>query len=929
MLNGSMAIAVPCHGWEDFPSHYRGREATQILTSWTALWHPKLLGFAGALPTWRHFSGSSATAPCVLVVPQIADVPKNSIPTEGPKAYFLDDNPVRNEMVENLCDTLEIPNCEVPADLVATFYALGYATLQVQLMTRQMRHSCSLDEERFATTTLEAAQAALRGDAEQARSKIQSGFDQLAQERDHYYAVDVFLLEIILATPATTGPKFKESLLDGGAAKNLMLTGETLDSLSRTDPDCLTMMRHQMEHGRLALVGGEPFEARLPLLPADDMLEHFRAGAEQFRAAVGEAPQVFGRRAFGLCATLPELLKRCGYRGAVHFTLDDGKFPNGNQAKTTWQGTSGATVDAIGRLPADAAAPETFLYLATQLSQSMDSDHVATALLAYWPGQQNPWLQDLRKATEIHPVLGRFVTVDEYLERSSYMGHYDRHSADAYRSPYLAQDIATRQTHPITNTVPVWEQWRQRLANQHVKALTHFVAGRAADARENIVTSNLLPAFSVAIANPRNPVIEAGWIAVNPFALPRRTLVELPGFQGQSLLGDYVVASGRQSDRFYAVVDVPSCGFTWLPAANHELSSDDQVTPLNVADGYTLRNEFMQVTIDSKTGGFSSLRDYHHRDNLLSQQLAARQRFANVDKNSDESTGDQSKYSRMIADSVRVTSTGPVWGSIESQGRLVDDQARAICRFRQRATLWRGSRTVWFDIELIPVELLELEASDHPWDNYIAFRLAWKDAGAVIHRDLHMTRQLTELSRMEAPGYLDLQCGKRRATLLCGGIPYHRLSGERMLDTLLVAGHEQTRQFRLGISLDSASPWQEYLSGPEGEPFSEPTTSYLTGSFMPNGQPRGWLLHVDARNVWMSGLTPIIGPNEECIGFRTRLLETEGRTATARVSAFRPIKEGRILDLAGKCECAARIDDGALVTTMGSNEWMEVEAYWT
>ena len=929
MLNGSMAIAVPCHGWEDFPSHYRGPEATQILTSWTAVWHPRLLAFAGALPIWRHFSSRSEPAPSVLVVPQVADVPRNSIANDGPQVFFLGDNPIRSEIVSSLCDTLEIPNCDIPDELVAAFHALGYVTLQVQLMTRQMRHSCSLDEERFAATTLAAAHAALRGDAEQARSNIQAGFDQLAQERDHYYAVDVFLLEIILATPSTTGRHFMASLLDGGLAKNLMLTGETLNRLSQTDQDSLSMLRQQMEHGQLGIVGGEPFEARLPLLPADEIVAHFRAGAEQFRDMIGEAPQVFGRRTFGLCATLPELLKRCGYRGAIHFTLDGGKFPHANQVKTTWQGTSGATIEAIGRLPADAAAPETFLYLATQLSQSMDSDHVATALLAYWPGQQNPWLQDLRKATEIHPVLGRFVTVNEYLERSSYMGHYDRHTADDYRSPYLAQDIASQQTRPITITVPIWEQWRQRMADQHLMALTSFVAGKAAHSQQNLPSSEVLPAFSMAIASPRHQAIEAGWLAVNPFALPRRTLVELPGFQGPSLLEDYVVASGRQSDRFYAVVDVPPCGFAWLPTTNHQVLSEDQPTPPNVADGYTLRNEFMQLTIDSKTGGFSSLRDYQHRDNLLSQQLASRQRVSDGAANSSESPADPFKYSRMVAESVRITCTGPVWGSIESQGHLVDDRGKTTCRFRQRVTLWRGSRTAWFDIELTPVDFFELETSDFPGENYIAFRLAWKDAGAVIHRDLHMTRQPSATSRIEAPGYVDLQCGKRRATLLCGGIPYHRLSGDRMLDTLLMTGREQTRQFRLGISMESAYPWQEYLSGPEGNPFSDPTTSYLTGSFVPNGHPRGWLLHVDARNIWLSGLTPIIGPLEDCVGFRARLLETEGRAATARISAFRSIKEARILDLAGNCECAARIEDGVIVTNLGSNEWMEVEAYWT
>ena len=49
-------------------------------------------------------------------------------------------------------------------DLVQDFLALGYAFLQIQLLTRQMRYSSSLDEVNFNQHLLAAAQAAVAGE---------------------------------------------------------------------------------------------------------------------------------------------------------------------------------------------------------------------------------------------------------------------------------------------------------------------------------------------------------------------------------------------------------------------------------------------------------------------------------------------------------------------------------------------------------------------------------------------------------------------------------------------------------------------------------------------------------------------------------------------------------------------------------------------
>jgi hypothetical protein len=38
-----LLILLPCHGLEDFPTHYEGSEADGLLAGWSALWHPALI----------------------------------------------------------------------------------------------------------------------------------------------------------------------------------------------------------------------------------------------------------------------------------------------------------------------------------------------------------------------------------------------------------------------------------------------------------------------------------------------------------------------------------------------------------------------------------------------------------------------------------------------------------------------------------------------------------------------------------------------------------------------------------------------------------------------------------------------------------------------------------------------------------------------
>jgi alpha-mannosidase len=111
-----------------------------------------------------------------------------------------------------------------------------------------------------------------------------------------------------------------------------------------------------------------------------------------------------------------------GFSGALHFTLDDGKFPSDNQSRIQWEGFDGDSIEAVGRVPVDVSRADAFLRLPERLGNSMDLDHVATVVLAHWPGQSSPWYDALRRVAEYSNVLGTFATIDDYFQQTSYSG---------------------------------------------------------------------------------------------------------------------------------------------------------------------------------------------------------------------------------------------------------------------------------------------------------------------------------------------------------------------------------------------------------------------------------------------------------------------------------------------------------------------------
>jgi len=902
-----LTVLLPCHSLEDFPVYHEGEAADELLTAWCAPWHPALIAAAEALPTWQRVDTppENLMETLAFIPPFCQDrLPAGYAEKTAGSAGLLVAEPTLVSATQKALEALENPALQVDDLLAGDFQALGFCRLQIELLTRQMRYTVNVDEAYFAEQALAAARAACDGQVEQARTHLQRCFDTLYDARKHFYPVDVYLLDMTLLAETTLGDPLEAELVNS-ASLNLLTSGDVLQSLASKHPDSWRKLLDAVNYGKACVLGGDDVESPLPLLPIERLLEHLRAGVLKYEALIGRPPYVYGRRRAGLTPVMPQLLAKLGYQGALHFTLDDGAFPLGPQSKVRWEGLETSVIDVFARVPAEAAKPETFLALSRLLSDSMDTDHVATVAFAHWPSLASPWYRVLRRIAELSPVLGKFTLLDDYFMHTDMPGRLAKFTVDDYRTPYLKQAIIRRQTDPISTFVGEHERAANRLASSAVSTIAQLLGGAAAATTDAEVALSELSSRMPRAGSPAAPRC----LLFNPQLGTRRLGVEVSQLAALPAVSGPVVAAASAGSRKFAVVDVPSLGFVWLEAGTAPVGSNREKS---IVAEDSLRNEFMEVRIGRATGGIQGLYNFARRGNQLSQQLAYRM----------GSAGGEATYSTMRADSVDVTVDCSAYGEITSRGGVFDGE-RLLARFEQRVGLWAGSRIVDLEITLSDVE----EPRADPWNSYLSARFAWPDESASLYRGVAGVRQATTARRFDAPEFIEIESGTNTMSLLTCGLPYHRRSEGRMLDSLLVVRGESRRTFRLALGVDLAHPAAAAMQQLEPRllrPEQSPAPAAASG----------WFFHVGAKNVVATYWEPLFdaaaesGDESAIKGFRVRLLEIDGNAGRVPLRAFRSLAYARQVDFVGETILELYVDDDKIMLDFGPYELLEVEAHW-
>jgi len=541
------------------------------------------------------------------------------------------------------------------------------------------------------------------------------------------------------------------------------------------------------------------------------------------------------------------LLNQAGFSGAIHASLDDGQFPESPNTVMRWTGSDGASLLAIGTPPLDASDAGAMLRLGLRIGEQIDSSHSATVVFAHWPGRVCESFLDLLRISKYAPLLGEFTSLNDYFQGAYDPGFSEDFTADQYRDPFLQQSITAQAKNPISRYVIYWQTHYRLVACTAMLAQCGRQAGSAIEAAQiveqdslagarshlwkqvNELTGRLDSIIDAADAPPWLALDEAvselekavtALVAANLAASPMAVSRQIAG-QGYLLnptnhkqrvrlatngkltapIKDAgpIVFADSSTDQTDWVVEVPGMGFAVLDTqAAHRKKSDPFRRDPAVVQDHLLRNEFFELLIDEQTGGIRSLQLYGGRNNLLSQQLAARLIGREpVDTATTESsrTGDlkgsnhggsklpKARYTTMVADEITMRADSRIHGSITSIGRLLDGE-QTIASFTQTVSLSRGVPIA--DLEIMIEPLIEMT---HSINEYFCNRLAWKEESAqVVSNDLE-NRQTVNSDWFLATHYININQNEHAVTMLTGGLPFHRRASRRMIDSVLIAGN--------------------------------------------------------------------------------------------------------------------------------------------
>jgi alpha-mannosidase len=868
------SVILPCSTWDDFPTHLGNQASAELIAAWTALWHPALLAMTGRLPGWHQAEEPPDPAELegeLVLVPPPSRQRMPSDWCDRLRATAVD-GPGSVETFASRADTVAavlraagVEVAEQDADLAADFLALGFAYLQIELLTRAMRYSSVIDSEQFENAVVAAAKAAVGRDSLGAQRELSRAFDLLADARNHVYSVDFYIVDLTLVVDSVMGTALRTKL-QRKCPTNVLISGSQIEHLAEAEPETFAELRNAVETATVSIVGGKYSTSSHGGEGPEAWLAEIVRGQAEAKQRLGHEFEVYGQFDSSFSPRLPEILKGSGFHGALHAAFDGGQLPRAEQRKTNWGASHAASIPALSATPLDSGQPESWLKLAERIGDTVAHDHVATVLLAGWPGAECEYFEDLRRVARFGSVLGKVITLGEYFRETREIDEWVKFAPREYPNRTLV-DV---RANAISNHI---EAYRNEVRSTHRQMASGLgaIAGLKPSAAES--------------AEADSQIVINSWNFENTFLL---------GVDPLGIQSDTTATQTRETQPMPAVL---GCGYrAVLPRPTF--------TSGKSAEGLVLRNERLELTVSKKTGGIQSLRLHRDRNTRVSQRIVFH-----------EQRSGEAHESQMVAARVEMTRSDDFLEEITATGRLVGAEGQELANFTQRVRVVRGLAPIFIEIEVEPQQLPQGDL----WTSYFANRLAWMDDALGIRRGIDWGARDVSRDKIESPEWVEIDDSIGRITCFAFGLPYHRRAAPNWMDTLLVVAGEERRRFQFAIALEAANPTQMAAGLLMcGDP-------YLAE--LPNAQnaPQGWFLHVAAQNAILTHIEPLVDP---AAGVRIRVLETAGKDVRTSLSAFRPFQTARITDLRGNSLEVLSVNDGAAQFDLGPNRWIQIEAEW-
>ena len=953
-----LAIALPCDSLDDFPIDHRGANAENLLACWTGMWHPALIKQTRKFPEiqsvsetstyWQTDDDTKAASVPLIVVPNISAAALDSATimdwTADCEALVIEEISDRRQIIDQavtISDELLGWQKSLSEKTVDDFYALGYAFLQTMIMSLKLRFSSNLDLAEFETKVVEAADAAIKGDAEQTTDKLFACFDALLEEKNCYYPVQPQLCELLLTHPNTLGKSLTKQFESCDSPISILITGQDARKLPDKNPSTLATLKQLIESDQLSIVGGLDLELDENLVCGETIANQIQIGRDSLQEIFGRPPNVYARRNYGLNPTTPSILNSFGYDGAIHANFSGNAIPSMGSGVMRWTGDDDEHVLAISENPMDAADSGAFLELGMVLGDMIDSAHSATALLTHWPNKTCQSLADLKRISSFVPLFGEFVTLDQVFDEAYDPGYGQTFTADDYESPHLQDAIRNRQLNPISRYTDYWRRMQQVEAVRRVTLLATIdhdlpqstvapMLQQVEQLQAEIENATLLkePPLSPApldekiqtlladatllMQSPQGETKSAAdhgsstvYQIANGQATKQRIEVRPPAelalATGSLKLQPPVhLAVNRSSEQSSSwILDLPGFSNTAIDFAKVQKQDLFQKDPPLTSD-LLLQNEFFKVHLDEKSGGIRSIQQHAGKTNLTGQQLSIRLPKEHPAKQ---------QYADMIADSIETIENETLSAAIKSTGRLVAGD-QELARFDQTVRVVRGLSRIEIEIKLQPLESLT-PSTNH----YICSRLAWKSEGARLLANVLDSQEQVASPWFHATKFFTVQEPRSPSvSLLTGGLPFHRRANRRMVDSLLMVHNESQTSFSFAIDVDQPYPSTAaatrltpvllYPALSNQSAASNPTKAIESGQTQTK-----WLFHFNRKNILATSAKPIFNDDGKCNGVSLRLKETESRAAQLIISSFKFLRAAEIVTFNGEVFETLPLDD--------------------
>jgi hypothetical protein len=722
------------------------------------------------------------------------------------------------------------------------------------------------------------------------RRHLQSAADRLQAAREVLYPVTIHALDILLLEEKRLDAPFPAAV-ERGYPLNVVASASLLEKLREACPEQLDWLREKVAAEMVEVCGGSYREREDALLPIESQIWNLLKGLSVSRELLGSDIRIYARKRVAAHPQVPILLNAVGLQRALLVPFDETALPSYQVTVINWPAPDGKQIEAFTRTPYPADNPQTFFHLAHYLCQTIRQDHSATLALLHRGSAPASWYEDWLELCRFGPILGQWTTFSRYFTDVLAGEHVSSLSADEFQSDYLSERTAAAFPDPVS-----WFarhiRWRRRLDTAwSLAALQRGLAGRNDPLRLNQRLLELEDQLESAVGDPGPALLQVekeaaetlaarllarataaapGYLVLNPCSFTRRLALELDNPTIPLPIAGPVKACQVDAGKLRVVIEVPGLGFAWFPGAG-PAGTPPPTMRMRLADERTVRNEFFEAEVDMETGGLRAIRDHKTRLNRLGQKLVF------------------NPGSTMRASSVNMTSQGPALGEIVSEGAILGEGEKVLAKFRQRFRAWLGRPVLDLRIEIYPDE----PATGYPWHHYFGARFAWRDERAMLLRGVNGTGYVSTQTRPQTPDFLELRLSKQSVVIFPGGLPFHQRHENRMLDIILQPEGEKAHVFDLALALDRDFPMQTALG------LITPVTLVPTTKGPPHVGATGWLFHLDASNLLLTGMRPVAGDRGPADAIQARLLECGAYGGQAELRCPRDPRKAVLLDARG------------------------------